>query len=68
MAHLGTFPFVPDMEDCKKIVETDHGTVYIMNTFCRALTPEAKAAIDQQISHIYLNAHMGGRLKTGGMV
>jgi len=63
MAHLGKFPFVPNMDDCKMIVNTDGGTCYIMDTFCRSMTKEDKEATDRQIVQIYLNAEMRKRAK-----
>lgn len=58
MAHLGKFPFVPDMDDCKMVVKTDGAVCYIMDTFCRNMTKEDKEAADKQIIQIYLNAEM----------
>lgn len=55
MAKLGPFPFVPNMEDCRKIVKTEGCTCYIMDTYCRNMTPEDKARADRQILQIYVN-------------
>ncbi len=54
MAKPGPFPFVPNMEDCRKIVQTEHGTCYIMDTCCRDMTPEDKERADRQILQIYV--------------
>lgn len=58
MAHLGKFPFVPDMDDCKMIVHADGAVCYIMDTCCRDITKAEKEAIDRQIVQIYLNSEM----------
>ncbi len=58
MAHLGKFPFVPNMEDCKMVVKTDGAVCYIMDTFCRNMTKEDKAEADRKMIQIYLNAEM----------
>lgn len=58
MAHLGKFPFVPNMDDCKMVVTTDGAVCYIMDTFCRNMTKEDKEEADRQIVQIYLNAEM----------
>lgn len=55
MAKRGPFPFVPNMEDCRKIVKTEHCTCYIMDTCCRNMTQEDKARADRQILQIYVN-------------
>jgi len=55
MARFGPFPFVPNMEDCRKIVKTEHCTCYIMDTCCRNMTPEDKERADRQILQIYVN-------------
>lgn len=55
MARPGPFPFVPNMEDCRKIVKTEGCTCYIMDTYCRNMTPEDKAAADRRILQIYVN-------------
>ena len=44
MPKLGPFPFVPNMEDCHKIVKTESCTCYIMDTCCRNMTAADKAA------------------------
>ena len=46
MPKLGPFPFVPNMEDCRKIVKTEGCTCYIMDTCCRDMTAADKAAAD----------------------
>lgn len=56
MAKRGPFPYVPNMEDCRKIVKTEHCTCYIFDTYCKNMTPEDKAVIDQQIVQIAMNA------------
>jgi len=55
MARFGPFPFVPNMEDCRKIVKTRHCTCYIMDTCCRDMTREDKERADRQILQIYVN-------------
>lgn len=55
MARFGSLPFVPNMEDCRKIVKTEHCTCYIMDTCCRNMTPEDKERADRQILRIYVN-------------
>lgn len=58
MAKLGPFPYVPNMEDCRRIVKTEHGTCYIMDTCCRNMTAEDKAAADRKIIQILVNAEL----------
>lgn len=55
MARPGPFPFVPNMDDCRKIVKAEGCTCYIMDTCCRNMTPEDKAAADRRILQIYVN-------------
>lgn len=47
------FPFEPPMEDLKMVVKTEHGTCYIFDTFCKNVTPEERAKIDDRIRQIY---------------
>lgn len=61
MARLGKFPFVPNMNDCKMVVNADGAVCYIMDTCCRNMTKEDKEAADRQIVQIYLNAEMRKR-------
>ena len=56
MPHLGKFPFVPNMEDCKMVVQTDGAVCYIMDTCCRNFTAEDKARADRKIMEIALRA------------
>ena len=56
MAKLGPFPYVPPMEDCRRIVKTKGCTCFIMDTCCRDMTAEDKAAIDRQIVRIAMDA------------
>ena len=56
MAKRGPFPFVPKMEDCRRIVKTEGCTCYIMDTICRNMTAEDKAEADRQIIQIAVNA------------
>lgn len=56
MAKLGPFPYIPPMEDCRRIVKTEGCTCFIMDTCCRDMTPEDKAAIDRQIVRIAMDA------------
>ena len=56
MARLKTVPFVPNMEDCKMIVETNGAVCYIMDTCCRNFTAEDKARADRQIVEIAMQA------------
>lgn len=51
-----TYPYVPNMEDCRKITKTKGCTCYIMDTICRNMTPEDKAAADKKILQIYINS------------
>lgn len=53
---FGPFPFVPNMDDCRRIIKTDSATCYIMDTCCRNITPEEREAIDRQIARIAMNA------------
>lgn len=55
MARPGPFPFVPNMDDCRKIVKTKDCTCYIFDTYCRNMTPEDKAAADRKILQIYVS-------------
>jgi len=55
MPKRGPFPFVPDMEDCRKIVKTESCTCYIMDACCRNMTAADKAAADEKILRIYVN-------------
>lgn len=63
MAMLGTFPFVPNMDDCKMVVQADGAVCYIMDTCCRNMTPEAKAQTDQEIVDIYMRSAMRRKMK-----
>lgn len=56
MAKRGPFPYVPNMEDCRRIVKTEGCTCYIMDTCCRNMTAEDKAAADRQIIQLAMNA------------
>ncbi len=47
-----SFPFQPNMDDCKMIVESNGVVCYIMDTCCKHFTPEDKARVDQQIVEI----------------
>lgn len=51
-----TFPFVPNMEDCKMIVHSHGATCYIMDTCCKHFTKEDKARADARILEIARNA------------
>lgn len=53
---FGPFPFVPNMDDCRRIIKTNGVTCYIMDTCCRNITPEEQEAIDRQIAQIAMNA------------
>ena len=55
MPKLGPFPFVPNMEDCRKIVKTEGCTCYIMDTCCRNMTAADRTAADERILQIYVN-------------
>lgn len=50
----GPFPFVPNMEDCRRIVKTKSCTCYIMDTYCRNMTAADKAAADERILQFYV--------------
>ncbi|MDN0031638.1 hypothetical protein QVN85_01855 [Oscillibacter valericigenes] len=63
MAMLGTFPFVPNMDDCKMVVQADGAVCYIMDTCCRNMTPEVKAQADQEIVDIYMRSAMRRKMK-----
>ena len=56
MARLKNVPFVPNMEDCKMIVETNGAVCYIMDTCCRNFTAEDNARADRQIVEIAMQA------------
>lgn len=58
MPKLGPFPYVPNMEDCRKIIKTEGCTCYIMDTCCRNMTAEDKAAADRKIIQILVNAEL----------
>lgn len=60
MARPG-FPYVPNMEDCKQVTQTDGCTCYIMDTVCRHTTAEEMAEIDRQIVQIAINAALRKR-------
>ncbi len=47
-----SFPFQPNMDDCKMIVESNGVVCYIMDTCCKHFTPEDKARVDRQIVEI----------------
>ena len=47
-----SFPFQPNMDDCKMIVESNGVVCYIMDTCRKHFTPEDKARVDQQIVEI----------------
>ncbi|MET0018224.1 hypothetical protein [Oscillibacter sp.] len=63
MAKLGAFPFVPNMDDCKMVVQANGAVCYIMDTHCRNMTREDKARADQEIVDIYLRAAMRRKAK-----
>lgn len=52
MARLKNVPFVPDMADCKMVVESNGAVCYIMDTCCRNFTAEDKERVDRQIVEI----------------
>lgn len=54
VAKPGPFPFIPDMEDCRRIVNTTGGTCYIMDTYCRNMTAGDKERADREILRIAL--------------
>lgn len=56
MARLKNVPFVPNMEDCKMIVESNGAVCYIMDTCCRNFTAEDKARADRQIVEIAMQS------------
>ena len=56
MARLEKIPYVPDMADCKMIVETNGAVCYIMDTFCRNFTAADKERADRQILQIAMRA------------
>ena len=47
-----SFPFQPNMDDCKMIVESNGVVCYIMDTCCKHFTPEDTARVDQHIVEI----------------
>ena len=63
MARLKDLPFVPNMEDCKMVIESDGAICYIMDTCCRNMTREDKARIDQQIIQIALDSELRKRAR-----
>ena len=63
MAEKMKLPFVPNMEDCKRVVETAHGTCYIMDTYCKNFTAEDKKRIDREIVRIYQTAMLRKQTK-----
>ncbi len=63
MAHLGKFPFVPNMDDCKMVVQANGAVCYIMDTCCRNMTKEDKARADQEIVDIYLRSAIHRKTK-----
>lgn len=63
MAKPGPFPFVPDMEDCRRVVKTAGGTCYIMDTCCRSMTAGDKERADREILRIALESAMRKREK-----
>ena len=65
MARLTNVPFVPNMDDCKMIVETDGAVCYIMDTCCRNFTSEDKARTDRQIVALAMQSAM--RKQTPGL-
>lgn len=52
------FPFAPNMEDCRKIVRAEGCTCYIMDTRCRDMTAEDKAAAGKRILQVLENYGM----------
>lgn len=63
MAKHGKFPFVPNMDDCKMVVQATGAVCYIMDTCCRNMTQEDKARADQEIVDIYLRSVMRRKAK-----
>lgn len=59
-----SFPFRPNMDDCKMIVESNGVVCYIMDTCCKHFTPEDKARVDQQIVEIAVQSALR-RQRTG---
>ncbi len=55
MRRFGPFPYVPNMADCRRVLELESCTCYIMDTVCRNMTAEGKAAADEQILQIYVD-------------
>ena len=63
MARREGFPFVPNMEDCKMTVKTEHATCYIMDTCCKNFTQADKAEVDRKLMQIALNAALRKQAK-----
>lgn len=61
-----SFPFQPNMDDCKMIVESNGVVCYIMDTCCKHFTPEDKARVDQQIVEIAVQSAL--RRQQSGLV
>lgn len=53
-----SFPFIPHMEDCRKIVRAEGCICYIMDVRCRDMTAEDKAAADKRILQVLENYGM----------
>ena len=50
------YPYRPDMERCRMVVESGGAVCCIMDDCCRDMTAEDKAAADQRIVDICLGA------------
>ena len=58
MARLKDVPIVPNMDDCKMIVESNGVVCYIMDTCCKNFTAEDKAEADRKIIEIAVQSAM----------
>lgn len=49
------FPFVPPMEDCRRVVRAEGCTCYIMDTRCRDMSAKDRAAVEEQILRVLVS-------------
>jgi len=53
-----TYPFKPNMADCKMAIKSGEATCYIFDTCCKDFTPEKKQEADNRIMQIYIDSIM----------
>lgn len=53
-----TYPYKPNMEDCKMVIKSHGAVCYIMDTCCRGMTREDKVRADRKIVQLAMAAEL----------